>query len=167
MTSRVFEDLFVNDYEKIKAKLIKKYDSPFEHPFIREILNQANTEKTLDAESCKCDEVFAEYIVKAAKFVKPEYMKKLIKFVLLFRENLNTLNRNKPNVNENENYSEVYNAEDAPDNSNEFVTDYLETEDSLFEFSKEEAVELTQNFCQWMYDNNYTCSKLSLISNNH
>lgn len=148
---------------------MRKYDSPFEHPFISEIIKQArNPQKSLDAENCKCDEVFAEYLVKAAKFIKPEYAIKLIKFVLLFRENLNSLNRNKPNVNENENYSQIYNAEDAPDNSNEFVTDFLETtEESLFEFSKEEAVELTQNFCQWMYDNNYTCSKLSLISNNH
>jgi hypothetical protein len=24
---------------------------------------------------------------------------------------------------------------------------------------------LTQNFCHWLYENNFTCSKLSLISN--
>ena len=32
-------------------------------------------------------------------------------------------------------------------------------------YNKEEAIDLTQNLCQWLYDNNFTCSKLSLINN--
>ena len=31
--------------------------------------------------------------------------------------------------------------------------------------SKDECIDLTQNLCFWMYENNFTCSKLSLIRN--
>ena len=64
-----------------------------------------------------------------------------------------------------EEYTQDNNAEDAPDISNEFVTEFLETDPSFFDFQKDEVIEITQNFCQWLYDNNFTCSKLSLISN--
>ena len=33
-----------------------------------------------------------------------------------------------------------------------------------FGFTKDESIDLTQNLCYWMYDNNFTCSKLSLIN---
>ena len=29
----------------------------------------------------------------------------------------------------------------------------------------DESIDLTQNLCYWMYENNFTCSKLSLINN--
>lgn len=61
-------------------------------------------------------------------------------------------------------YTEENNAEDAPDISNEFVTEYLESDTNMFGFNKEDVIEITQNFCQWLYDNNFTCSKLSLIN---
>jgi len=120
-------------------------------------------------ENCKCDEVFAYYIVKVAKVAKPEFFMKVLKFITLFRECLNNTNRDKmkpKNGSQASNdYSEVFNPEDVPDISNEYVTEYLGTEHNLFDFGREEAIDLTQNFCQWLYDNNFTCSKLSLISN--
>ena len=80
--------------------------------------------------------------------------------MLLFRECLNKVN--KINVGGNE-YSEVSNSEDAPEISNEFVTEFMDDENE-FNISKEEVIDLTQNLCQYMYDNNFTCSKLSLIN---
>ena len=88
---------------------------------------------------------------------------KILKFVTLFRECLNILYNDKVKTTGGL-YSEEFSAEDAPDISNDFVTEFLDTDSNSFEFSKDEAIEITQNFCQWMYDNNYTCSKLSLIS---
>lgn len=96
----------------------------------------------------------------------PKYFSHLIAFVILFRECLNQINEEKVK-NENKDFSELYNAEDVPDISNEFITEFLDcTSDVVpFIFTKEEAIDLTQNFCHWMYEKNFTCSKLSLINN--
>ena len=62
-------------------------------------------------------------------------------------------------------FSEEFTCEDAPDISNEFILEFLQTDQMIMGYSKEEAIDLTQNLCQWLYDNNFTCSKLSLINN--
>ena len=94
----------------------------------------------------------------------PNYYVKLVKFVTLFREHSNQINS--PKVTEaNKVYTEEFNAEDVPDTSNEFITDFLNPEDNNDDlgFTKDEAIDLTQNLCYWMYENNFTCSKLSPI----
>jgi len=114
----------------------------------------------LDPENCKCDDVFFEYLVKVSKMCKDEYFYKILKFILLFRECLNYINREKTG---NSEYADISNPEDAPEISNEFVTEFMEDENQ-FNYNKEEVIDLTQNLCQYMYDNNFTCSKLSLIN---
>ena len=114
------------------------------------------------------DKVLMNYLNKMSQFCNPTYFTKLIKFVTLFREHVNNFNMNKVIENENgirKEYTEINNAEDVPDSSNEFITDFLEpdTRNEDFGFSKDESIDLTQNLCYWMYDNNFTCSKLSLI----
>ena len=155
--------VFLEDERYLKK--MGRYSKLEEYPFFKEIKLQVQSPKILDSENCKCDEVFAEYILKIAKYVNKDYLIRIIKFVVLFRECLNTIYKPK-NKAEKGQFSENYNAEDAPDISNEFVTDFLETDVQLFDFLKDESIDLTQNFCQWLYDNNYTCSKLSLISPN-
>ena len=101
-------------------------------------------------------------------------LNKLIIFVTLFREFVNICDRKKkkdlqPSINiyEIPDYTMENNPEDVPDLSNEFINDFLETEQNLFDFNKEDSIDLTQNFCHWMYENNFTSSKLSLISNDN
>ena len=141
----------------------KKYNCREEHNFLNKIIELFQTPRSLDGENSKCDEIFAEYILKVSKVCNKEFLIKVLKFVTIFRECLNIINKGK-NSGGREDYSECNNAEDAPDISNDFVTDFLEKDPELFEFSKEDAIDMTQNFCQWLYDNNYTCSKLSLIN---
>ena len=52
-----------------------------------------------------------------------------------------------------------------PESSNEFITDFLflNDEENVFNMSKDEAIDLTRNLCNWMYLNNFTCSKLFLL----
>ena len=52
-----------------------------------------------------------------------------------------------------------------PESSNEFITDFLFPDDQDYDFglSKDEAIDLTRNLCNWMYMNNFTCSKLFLL----
>ena len=138
-----------------------------EFPFFKKILEANLNPPQLDGETSKCDEIFSEYLIKVSKNTRSEFFTRLVKFVCLFRDCLNKVNQDKNKNEEGLEFSEVTNAEDAPDISNDFVTEYLETDVEKYGFSKEDAVDLTQNFCQWLYDNNFTCSKLSLINNTY
>ena len=112
------------------------------------------------------DSVFIEYLNKMSAYCNPDYYVKLIKFVTLFREHSNQANAEKMGNNEtNQVYTETHNAEDVPDSSNEFITDFINPEEKNKDlgFDKEECIDLTMNLCYWMYENNFTCSKLSLI----
>ena len=107
-----------------------------------------------------------QYLNNMSQYCNPKYYTKLIKFATLFREHSNSINQNKVINNENnKEYTEVNPAEDVPDSSNEFITDFIDPEEKKEDlgFSKEECIDLTQNLCHWMYENNFTCSKLSLI----
>jgi len=164
---QIYNDIFSeNSNFKLneKTKTFKTYQS---HPFLNLILNYSSTPPYLDGETSKCDEIFADYIVKVSKHTNEATTLKVLKFVFLFRECLNDLYKDKVKDNLDAHFSEITNGEDAPDISNDFVTDYLETENEKYGFNKEDAIDLTQNFCQWLYDNNFTCSKLSLINNNY
>jgi len=163
----VYQELTANESNFKLTEKTRNCKDYSQHPFIRGIIeNLANT-PNLDGELSKCDEVFSEYIVKVSKIVNEDCFSKVFKFVFLFRECLNDIHSDKTKETPEEYYTEVRNAEDAPDISNDFVTDYLDTDNEKYGFSKEDAIDLTQNFCQWMYDNNFTCSKLSLINNNY
>ena len=154
----VFNELFLT-----KKSKIKNYKSINEHPLLLKLmttLNSYSNVNPIDPDNSKCDEVFLDYLLKVSKVCQENYFERVLKFVLLFRECLNKVN--KINVGGNE-YSEVSNSEDAPEISNEFVTEFMDDENE-FNISKEEVIDLTQNLCQYMYDNNFTCSKLSLIN---
>ena len=71
------------------------------------------------------------------------------------------------NSNNNIEYTIINCAEDVPDLSNEFINEFLDTDKNLFDFNKEDSIDLTQNLCHWMYENNFTSSKLTLISNDN
>ena len=141
---------------------------------------KAEEESLLRKKQKKCDEIFAEYLDHVAKQVNKDCYKQVLKFVFLFRECLNhygeRLNKSKqdqgllpvPNGKGEEDKQGEYclnnNAEQAPEISNEFVTLYLDEIKTGFE--KMDSIELTQNFCGWLFSNGYTCSKLSLIQEN-
>jgi hypothetical protein len=112
-----------------------------------------------EGENDPIDSIICQYLYKVADLCKKETFYSIFKFVTLYRDCLNHYNNAKSKIPGTQ-YTVCTNAEDAPDISNEFITEYLEDHDY---FKQEEAIELTQNFCQWLYDNNYTCSKLTLM----
>jgi len=158
----VFDKIYMNE-DRMKNTRIKQYTSFDQHPFMQLILEHYQSPKTLDPEKSKCNEVFADYLCKIARVSRKEVFAKFVTFITLFRESLNSMNK-KDNLHSGD-YTQEYVPEDAPDISNEFVTEFLESDSSFFDFQKDEVIDITQNFCQWLYDNNYTCSKLSLINN--
>ena len=152
----VFEDLYIETHHP----KIKKYKSIIEHPLLVKLINPNLNLQTLDPEYCKCDEVFLEYLIKVSKVCKDEFFVRLLKFILLFRECLNYVNKEKAG---NSEYADLSIPEDVPEISNEFVTEFMDDENE-FGYNKDDVIDLTQNLCQYMYDNNFTCSKLSLIN---
>ena len=162
-----FTELYSQDKRSIiESKAIKFYLDVKEHPFLKKFKNDPHDLNKSGEEQQKADLVFIEYLNKMSAYCNPDYYVKLIKFVTLFREHSNQINSSKVNNNEeNKVYTELFPAEDVPDTSNEFITDFLNPEENNEDlgFSKEESIDLTQNLCYWMYENNFTCSKLSLI----
>lgn len=146
---------------------MKFYTEVKDHPFLGKfLLDQHDTQKQIDNENLFTDLVLINYLNKMSVYCNPEYYVRLIVFVTLFREHVNKVNLTNKEVQDNsKDFTEDHNAEDFPDSSNEFITDFLDPEgrDNDFGFSKDEAIDLTQNLCFWMYENNFTCSKLSLI----
>jgi hypothetical protein len=164
-----FEELFgKNNIERNNKREIPEYKTIEEHKFLNDFLHDKHdtniTNTNEEDENKMTDLVLIEYLNQHSNYCKPEYYTKLIEFVTLFREHVNIFNKNK--VKEpNKKYTEINNAEDVPDTSNEFITEFLDPESNQedFGFSKEESINLTQNLCHWMYEKNFTCSKLSLI----
>ncbi|MCQ2820867.1 MAG: hypothetical protein MJ252_26715 [archaeon] len=163
---QAFNSLYVNDgllKEYLSSKEVNIYKSVEEHPFLGKFLKDSHDVNVrLENENELADSVFMDYLNKMSLHSNPTYFSKLIVFVTLYREYANIA---KKTQNKNgEEYTAVNSAEDIPDLSNEFINDFLEPERGIFEFTKEEAIDLTQNICHWMYENNFTCSKLSLIN---
>ena len=177
----VYDNIY-NSNDRKESKRLKHYSNFESHPFLKILIEHFNSPKTIEGEQTKCNLVFADYLCKIAKIARRHILLKFVTYVTLFRECLNLSYNNKntkddsnkensvvkdisETINDQLDYSELNNAEDAPDVSNEFVTDFLESDPNFFDLDKEEIIEITQNFCSWLYDNNYTCSKLSLINN--
>ena len=145
---------------------MKFYTSIEQHPFLNKFKNdEHDINKILQGENEYTDNVLINYLNKMTQFCNPTYFTKLIIFVTLFREHINIINQDKIEKENGKEFTQIKEAEDVPESSNEFITDFLdpETKEEDFGFSKEESIDLTQNLCYWMYDNNFTSSKLSLI----
>ena len=155
-----------NNQEKIKERNMKEYTKIEDHPFLGKFLgDEHDINKTYEDEKLPTDLVLMNYLNKMTNHCNEKYFEKLIIFVTLFREFINIINKDKAKEKDKE-FTETVEAEDVPESSNEFITDFLfpnEEEEFVFDMSKEETIDLTRNLCNWMYLNNFTCSKLFLL----
>ena len=111
------------------------------------------------------DKIFIDYLNKMSVFCDKKYFTELIKFVTLFREYINIMNRRIDNKNNNQEYTDINDAENIANYSNGFINKFLypKGEDNdFFSFVKDESIDLVQNICYWMYDNNFTPYKIIL-----
>jgi hypothetical protein len=161
---KVYQDLFKSD-EYCRERCIKYVDSMDKYKLFKVINEYFNSPRSLDPEQAVCDEAFSEYLFKVSKATNQDTFTRVLKFVVLYRESMNNSFQERV-MGEDKEYSEIRIAEDAPDNSNEFVTEFLDFEPNMYGFTKDELIDLTMNLAQWLYDANYSCSKLSIINNN-
>jgi hypothetical protein len=86
--------------------------------------------------------------------------------VILFRECINNLKKNDVEPFKQDGgkveFTQIYNAENAPDTCNEFIGEFMEPND-YFGLDTGELIEVIQHMCFWLYVNNYTTSRLTLL----
>jgi len=127
----------------------------------------------------KVDEIFALYLYQISRKVNEVFYKTVLTYVILFRECLNDIGWGKRaesediKVETNSQYKHdmetkafcLYNnAEHAPEICNEFVTVFMENKRGQCEISKPDQIDLTINLCHWLFENQFTCSKLTMIT---
>jgi hypothetical protein len=125
-----------------------------------------------------CDEIFYEYLNSITKYANQKYFVFVFKFIIIFRECINTYKNIELENSililkefiplEIKEFTQYYDAEQAPELCNEFISEYLQSCD-YFGFDKNEIpeiIDIIQHFCYWMYENNYTSSRLSLLNMN-
>jgi hypothetical protein len=150
--------------QKIEARKMKFFTKIEDHPFLGKFINDKHDiNSNNDDEKTPIDLVFIDYLNKMSIYCNEKFYEKLIIFVILFREHINLINQDK--TEKDKEFTQDHEAEDVPESSNEFITDFLYPEEQDYEFglSKNESIDLTRNLCNWMYLNNFTCSKLFLL----
>jgi hypothetical protein len=116
------------------------------------------------------DTILIIYVILLMK-VKPDqrFIKKVTKFLFLFREYLNMMGWDFMEVlkeyglvnffDKNQLFCSVNNCEEIPELLNDFVTVFLELEKE-FACEKNEISDLAENFCYWLYINDLTPYKI-------
>ena len=95
-----------------------------------------------------------------------KYFTLLMKFVILFRECYD-VSKNKENTGTKEAVTNKLTPEGLPDLCNEFYGEFMEPNNFFGiedQDDKNEIIEIIQHFCIWLFKNEYTKSKLSLVS---
>ena len=159
-----FNQIYFNNKNFFNKKNIIYYNNINEHPFLKKFLfdNHDFYIKIVNEKEIS-DNLFIDYLNKISLLVNPNYFTKLIIFITLFREFINFKKNSDNNLFE---YTSINSAENIPFLSNEFINDFFSNNNLLFGFNKEESIDLILNFCHWIYINNFTSFKLSLISTN-
>ena len=162
IANKAFICIYKENKDSVPKRKMREYNEIKDHPFLGNfILDEHNVETVVEDEKKPTDKVLIDYLNNTSGCCNEQYFERLIIFVTLFRENINLINK----CDGNQEYTVVTEAEDVPEKSNEFITDFLfpEEEEKSFGFDKEECIDLTRNLCNWMYMHNFTCSKLFLI----
>jgi len=179
---------FINIYNDLKEKNIeslKGLQNVEHYPFYNLVVNlwdikdpilakeskTENTRKEGGNNEKKCsnppmEQVFYLYLKDLADKTNNNYFEFSLKFIILYREFINNfkksvMNKDKSTSNVKEdNYSEIYCAEEIPESCNDFFLDFLQPRG----YNDKEYISLAQYFCFWLYDKKYTQSYLTLMN---
>jgi hypothetical protein len=171
------KELFTDaqDYLPIYREL-EKLMYPNGSDNLDEGLNDRGIKKTI------CNRIFASFLFNVSKHVNNECFKELCFFVCLYRKALNETGWDikasenpTAEIKKDKEFCALNNGEIALEISNNFVSDnlplYLKDYDvsSFFILGEGEeklknAVYITQHFCNWMFNNKYSNSKLEICT---
>ena len=132
-----------------------------------------------DRQDMLVDEIFALYLYRMSNRINQNYYRTVLAYVIFFRECLNEYGwgkkieseairlDNNPELKydiETKHFCIVNNAEHAPEICNEFVTVYMEYKKNLIDIPKHDQIDLTINLCHWLFECQFTCSKLTMVA---
>lgn len=174
----VFDDIYMGKY---REKCFIQPTHYTDHPILQMLFHEVSLNKTKNEKTC--DDIFYEYLHQYQNQTNKAYFILMLKFVILFRECMNISKQkevpggksgaevdtslDQPSPIYKKEYSSVSNAENAPELCNEFITEFMENNNYFKiedEWERNEIIELIQHFCYWLHKNEYTQSKLSLLS---
>jgi hypothetical protein len=170
-SKEIFKNIFI-DHKQFCS--LSNLTSSIEHPIIEKLINN---KKQFSSFTCNkinncdcCDDIFIQYILLVSSLTNEEYFKFVFSFVLLLRECINKyknieVENSKEVLNEKNNkveFTQIYDAEQIPEICNEFLTEFLTNADyfGIDNEYKGEFQLIIQHFCFWLYQNNFTSSKL-------
>ena len=174
-----------NDLKKNNIESFKELPNIEHYPFYNLVINfwdikdpvlakeskTENIKKEDGTTDKKCsnppmEQVFFLYLKDLADKTNNKFFEFSLKFIILYREFINDFKKNimkKENGISNgkeDNYSEIYCAEEIPESCNDFFLDFLQPKG----YNDKEYISLAQYFCFWLYDKKYTQSYLTLMN---
>jgi len=144
--------------ETAKANFKVIYEKYKEKDLFKEIKDiDTDNYPLIDASEGKsCDYAFWKYLEFCGEKTNKDYFEFTFKFIVLFRE---CINKNK-----GEEYTKINTAEIVPDMCNEFVSDFMES-NNFYGLEVGELIEVIQHCCHWLWENHHTTSRLTLVNN--
>jgi hypothetical protein len=179
----VIKEFMGKIFNQCKKELFQKIVNVEEYSFYKLFVENWNKENDLPIKEClsaiskqnepslkvnsyNLDELFFSYLKEFSGKTNKDYFWFMMKFIVLFRECINTLREsNVKQEDQSENnklYTQIYNAETVPEICNDFFVEFMEPY-QFFGLNKEELIELIQHFCYWLYSKQYTQSHLTLL----
>lgn len=118
------------------------------------------------------DDILIVYLVNFAKVTREENLVALvIRFSILLREYLNVVGWDykklfsefnvKVDFNMKGSFTMHNESQEIPDLINEFISVFIELDENYFKFDFKKLVDLSQNFCNWLFVNNLTNFKIA------
>ena len=146
-------------------KVFENISSHEDHIFYKLITNDwhkplLSTDNSATSLKPSCDDIFCNYLKEVSAKTNRDYFHFIFKFVILFRECINKQKRK--NEQFTEDFTQLNPAETVPDTCNEFIIDFMDPND-YYGLDTNELIEAIQHFCFWLYFNNFTTSRLTLL----
>lgn len=119
--------------------------------------NNSNKQDLIkDEEELKTiDDIFKEYLHSCRTITNYDFFGKVLKFIVLFREYLNTIKTDSLV------YTASNNTKELPLHCNKFIF-FLETNRNMFDLDFKISVQLIQNLCGFLFDCVYTDYNITL-----
>ena len=180
---KIFIDIF-NEIKEKNIEAIKDLVNVEHYPFYNLVVNlwdikdpilakESKTEnfkkegENNDKRSKICpyppmEQVFYIFLKDLVDKTNKKYFEFSLKFIVLYREFINNFKKSlmqKERGDKNENYSEVYSADEVPESCNDFFLDFMHPKG----YNEKEYTNLALYFCFWLYEKKFTQSYLSLI----
>lgn len=169
------EDEFLRK-EELLGGPVDKFDEYYSHSYpgsdkvrekdpIYQAMIQIDPDTISVSSQCVCDEVFALYLIDLASKVSIEGYRLFVSFLRALRECLNLKGwslEGESNPVGSEEFCQVRNAQNLPEVSNFFITEFVEDRET--QYDREKFIGMMLHFNAWLFSHHYSTLKLSLIS---